>query len=164
MERRADGKGELFAERYVRRMRKSSLFGLGILSVMRCEIGVEMKEKRTFGEMVAHFNREVAEMDIPRKYKMQLLGMITAIEMEHDSQVPKWIPVTEALPKNSEHDWVLGQIMETDSGYLWIPKVVEYRESSDDWFEESIGWLKKNPDHAFEVIAWMPLPEPWRGE
>ena len=76
----------------------------------------------------------------------------------------KWIPVTEALPKNLEHDWVLGQIRETDSGYLWIPKVVEYRESSDDWFEESIGWLKKNPDHAFEVIAWMPLPKPWRGE
>ena len=76
----------------------------------------------------------------------------------------KWIPVTEALPKNLEHDWVLGQIRETDSGYLWIPKVVEYRESSDDWFEESIGWLKKNPDHAFEVIAWMPLPEPWRKE
>ena len=76
----------------------------------------------------------------------------------------KWIPVSEALPKNSGHDWVLGQIRETDSGYLWIPKVVEYRESSDDWFEESIGWLKKNPDHAFEVIAWMPLPEPYKGE
>ena len=76
----------------------------------------------------------------------------------------KWIPVSEALPKNSEHDWVLGQIRETDCGYLWIPKVVEYRESSDDWFEESIGWLKKNPDHAFEVIAWMPLPESYKGD
>ena len=76
----------------------------------------------------------------------------------------KWIPVTEALPKNSEHDWVLGQIRETDSGYLWIPRQVEYRQITDDWFEESIGWFKKNPDHAFEVIAWMPLPERWRGD
>ena len=74
----------------------------------------------------------------------------------------RWIPVTEALPNNS--DWVLGQIRETDSGYLWIPRVVEYREIKDDWYEDSIGWLKKNPDHAFEVIAWMPLPEPYRGE
>ena len=76
----------------------------------------------------------------------------------------KWIPVTEALPKNSEHDWVLGQIRETDSGYLWIPRQVEYRQITDDWFEESIGWFKKNPDHAFEVLAWMPLPEPYRGD
>ena len=76
----------------------------------------------------------------------------------------RWIPVTEALPNNEEYDWVLGQIRETDSGYLWIPRQVEYREIKDDWYEDSIGWLKKNPDHAFEVIAWMPLPEPWRGE
>lgn len=76
----------------------------------------------------------------------------------------KWIPVTEALPKNSEHDWVLGQIRETDSGYLWIPCQVEYRQIKDDWYEESIGWMKENPDHAFEVIAWMPLPKPYRGD
>ena len=75
----------------------------------------------------------------------------------------KWIPVTEALPNNSDLDWVLGQIRETDSGYLWIPRQVEYREAREDWFDEEIGWLKKNPDHAFEVIAWMPLPEPYRG-
>ena len=120
--------------------------------------------KRDFADMVIYFCQKVSEMDISQKHKMELLGMITAIEMKHDELVPKWTPVTEALPKNSGHDWVLGQIRETDSGYLWIPKVMEYRESSDDWFEESIGWLKKNPDHAFEVIAWMPLPEPWRGE
>ena len=76
----------------------------------------------------------------------------------------KWTPVTEALPNNEEYDWVLGQIRETDSGYLWIPRQVEYREIKDDWYEDSIGWLKENPDHAFEVIAWMPLPERYRGE
>ena len=76
----------------------------------------------------------------------------------------KWIPVTEALPNNEEYDWVLGQIRETDSGYLWIPRQVEYREIKDDWYEDSIGWLKENPDHAFEVIAWMPLPESYKGD
>ena len=90
---------------------------------------------------------------------MRIIEALPSAEPER-----KWIPVNEALPNNAEHDWVLGQIRETDSGYLWIPKVVEYRELSDDWFEDSIGWLKKNPDHAFEVIAWMPLPEPWKGE
>ena len=76
----------------------------------------------------------------------------------------KWIPVTEALPNNEEYDWVLGQIRETDSGYLWIPRQVEYREIKDDWYEDSIGWLKENPDHAFEAIAWMPLPESYKGD
>ena len=76
----------------------------------------------------------------------------------------KWTPVTEALPNNEEYDWVLGQIRETDSGYLWIPRQVEYREIKDDWYEDSIGWLKENPDHAFEVIAWMPLPESYKGD
>ena len=73
----------------------------------------------------------------------------------------KWIPVREALPNS---DWVLGQIREKDSGYLWIPRQVEYRESRDDWYEESIGWFKEDPDHVFEVIAWMPLPEVYRGK
>ena len=74
----------------------------------------------------------------------------------------QWIPVTEALPNNAEYDWVLGQIREKDSGYLWIPRQVEYRESRDDWYEESIGWFKENSD--FEVIAWMPLPERYQGK
>ena len=121
-------------------------------------------KKRDFDEMIIFFCQKVSEMNISRKNKMELLGMITAIEMKHDELMPKWIPVTEALPNNEEYDWVLGQIRETDSGYLWIPRQVEYREIKDDWYEDSIGWLKENPDHAFEVIAWMPLPERYRGE
>ena len=88
----------------------------------------------------------------------------TVEEMKSAEPERKWIPVTEALPNNEEYDWVLGQIRETDSGYLWIPRQVEYREIKDDWYEDSIGWLKENPDHAFEVIAWMPLPERYRGD
>ena len=121
-------------------------------------------KKRDFTDMVIYFCQKVSEMNISRKCRMELLGMITAIETKHDELMPKWIPVSEALPNNEEYDWVLGQIRETDSGYLWIPRQVEYREIKDDWYEDSIGWLKENPDHAFEVIAWMPLPERYRGE
>ena len=123
-----------------------------------------MMGKRDFADMIIYFCQKVSEMNISRKCKMELLGMITAIEMKHDELMPKWIPVSEALPNNTEHDWVLGQIRETDCGYLWVPRQMKYRKTKDDWFEESIGWLKENPDHAFEVIAWMPLPEKWRGE
>ena len=59
-----------------------------------------MMKKRNLGEMVAYFKRRVADMDIAQKYKMELLGMITAIEIKHDELAPKWIPVTEALPED----------------------------------------------------------------
>lgn len=43
--------------------------------------------QRTFEEMVSYFNRTVADMDIDRKYKIALLGMITAILQKHDEDV-----------------------------------------------------------------------------
>lgn len=36
-------------------------------------------KKRTIDEMIAYFNQEVDKMDIDRKYKIALLGMIAAI-------------------------------------------------------------------------------------
>lgn len=73
--------------------------------------------------------------------------------------ISRWIPVTDKLPNDCDEDWVLVQIQE-DNGYLWIPRVMEYRKSKDDWWGEDIGWLK-NHNGAFKVIAWMPLPEPY---
>ena len=102
-------------------------------------------EKRDFGEMVAFFNRKVAEMDIPQKYKMELLGMITAIKMKHDELVPKWIPCSERLPDWDEH---------RDEMVL-----VCYGNGSIRFDTCMNGeWVHGNP------IAWMPLPEPWGGD
>ena len=42
--------------------------------------------KRTIDEMITYFNQEVSNMDIARKYKMALLGMITAIGYESKKQ------------------------------------------------------------------------------
>ena len=102
-------------------------------------------QKRNFGEMIAFFNRRVAEMDIAQKHKMELLGMVTAIEIEHDELMPKWIPCSERLPLLSEH--VDGMVL------------VCYGNGSIRFDACSNGeWVHGNP------IAWMPLPEPWRGE
>ena len=72
------------------------------------------------------------------------------------ARVQEWIPVTERLPDNKEHDWVLAQIVE-DNGYMHIPKVMEYRQSKNDWFEETYGWLSEH-NGAFTVTHWMPIP------
>ena len=37
--------------------------------------------------MITYFNQTVSEMDIDRKYKMTLLGIVTALLQKHDEDV-----------------------------------------------------------------------------
>ena len=75
--------------------------------------------------------------------------------------VQEWISVKDRLPDNKEHDWVLAQVVE-DNGYMHIPRVMEYRQAKDDWFEETYGWLSEH-NGVFTVTHWMPLPPPPKG-
>ncbi len=75
-----------------------------------------------------------------------------------DNYVPtKWISVKDRLPDNKEHDWVLAQVVE-GNGFMHIPKVMEYRQQRNDWYEETYGWLSEH-NGAFTVTHWMPLPK-----
>ena len=76
--------------------------------------------------------------------------------------VQEWISVKDRLPDNKEHDWVLAQVVE-DNGYMHIPRVMEYRQLRNDWFEETYGWLSEH-NGLFSVTHWMPLPNPPKGE
>ena len=76
--------------------------------------------------------------------------------------VQEWISVEERLPDNKEHDWVLAQVVE-DNGFMHIPRVMEYRQAKNDWFEETYGWLSEH-NGLFSVTHWMPLPNPPKGE
>ena len=76
--------------------------------------------------------------------------------------VQEWISVKDRLPDNKEHDWVLAQVVE-DNGYMHIPKVMEYRQLRNDWFEETYGWLSEH-NGLFSVTHWMPLPNPPKGD
>ena len=76
----------------------------------------------------------------------------------HGVTVQEWISVKDRLPDNKEHDWVLAQVVE-DNGYMHIPKVMEYRQLRNDWFEETYGWLSEH-NGLFSVTHWMPLPNP----
>ena len=75
--------------------------------------------------------------------------------------VQEWISVKDRLPDNKEHDWVLAQVVE-DNGYMHIPRVMEYRQLKNDWFEETYGWLSEH-NGVFTVTHWMPLPQPPKG-
>ena len=108
--------------------------------------------RRTFEEMVSYFNQTVADMDIDRKYKMELLGMITAIgiacekelSIEPERKAVRWIPCSERLPSRADH---------IDNMVL-----VCYGNGSVRFNTYMNGWVQGNP------VAWMPLPEPYKGE
>ena len=101
-------------------------------------------------------------LDIIIQPGQKTLGDIADYLITNGVTVQEWIPVKDRLPDNKEHDWVLAQVVE-DNGFMHIPTVMEYRQSKNDWFEETYGWLS---DHngAFTVTHWMPLPEPPKGE
>ena len=64
---------------------------------------------------------------------------------------PKWIPVTEALPEMKEV-----VLITNDKGNVTYGKYQGTFRNNNEWF-----WRHKTLQ---TVIAWMPLPEPWRCE
>ena len=70
--------------------------------------------------------------------------------------VQEWISVEDRLPDNKEYDWVLAQVVE-DNGFMHIPRVMEYRQLKNDWFEETYGWLSEH-NGVFTVTHWIPFP------
>ena len=109
-----------------------------------------MKE-RSFDEMIAYFNRRVSEMDIAQDYKMELLGMVTALGYKHEKSVPQWIPCSERLPEVDESVLVTTE---------WDDISIAWRTGIDKWLIHE-GNTSVTTD---DLTAWMPLPQPWRGE
>ena len=64
--------------------------------------------------------------------------------------IPHWIPVSERLPE--EHEVVLTQAQFKDD----VKMAVSSRVDFNYW----TGWGTRD----INVVAWMPLPEPWRGD
>jgi hypothetical protein len=97
----------------------------------------------------------------------------------------KWTPCDKKLPKAEEKVWIQtkrgkvcfamyedGTISEADSDWHWYDLDFENWDEENDcgiipegWWE----WTEFHPDDEFdcpvdeEVVAWMPLPEPWKG-
>ena len=100
----------------------------------------------------------IGEYNIPHKFKEKIADHL----IMNGVTVQEWISVEDRLPDNKEHDWVLAQVVE-DNGYMHIPRVMEYRQLKNDWFEETYGWLSEH-NGVFTVTHWMPLPKPPKGE
>lgn len=75
---------------------------------------------------------------------------------------PKWIPCSERLPEEG-HDVLITKEPSKIKGYE--QKVIKAKRSADprsgkiEWWSPEFGTLTNKA-----VLAWMPLPEPYRGE
>lgn len=109
-----------------------------------------MKE-RSFDEMIAYVNRRVSEMDIAQGYKMELLGMVTALGFKHEKSAQRWIPCSERLPDLWDEKYLVS--------LAWGGVgAMEYKSTGF----HNYGSFSPVPIET--VTAWMPLPEPYKGE
>lgn len=111
-------------------------------------------------------DRQVLREDIEKIYKYDCQTFVVHYAQVIDdlpSTDPerKWIPVTEALPEEDEEVLVTVHFDGTKdvkpSTYVETASQI-----SGSWFSYSDDWNASR--NRYHVIAWMPLPEPWRGE
>ena len=108
--------------------------------------------ERSFDEMIAYFNRRVASMDINQAYKMELLGMVTALGFKHEKSSPQWIPCSERPPRDND-----------TSEYLITDKAGRVRHCClDPYMPETFVTVEEGM--IVNAVAWRLAPEPWKGE
>ena len=76
------------------------------------------------------------------------------------SAQPGWIPCSERLPDNNRQVLVYAR-----SVHFVLAKYDEMREADGTYKMQWVTFDAWKPFYKIkEVIAWMPLPEPWEGD
>ena len=85
-------------------------------------------------------------------------ALYMAIEaLEQDPKRGKWIPVTERLPKPGEYigDVAKYYLVQNEYGDMLVA-----RYTHSEYWEQ----IYQHKPYADKIVAWMPLPEPYKGE
>lgn len=95
------------------------------------------------------FDREIQIADEAFVDCMTIINELPVID------IPRWIPCSERLPKYGKTVLITND--KGNVGYGRFHGVEFWREDGDNFWQ----WKRNTIEH---VLAWMPLPEPYKGE
>ena len=80
----------------------------------------------------------------------------------------RWIPVSERLPESDGDYFLFGKMVEDDTENIFIGMYDACAEKFGYWEDyydrNTLGFLDSELIEYNKVIAWMPLPEPYKAE
>lgn len=109
-------------------------------------------QKRKFDELISHFNRKVSEMSIEQKYKMELIGMISALGFAHEKELGTNLAEvsTDCISKNAAIDAI--DVLRQEHRYKIPGKGETYSQYNEAW-QDAL-------DRAEGAIGNLPSAEP----
>ena len=93
----------------------------------------------------------------------QLIHMLPSVK----PQEPRWIPVSERLPEEYGEYLITWTTSQSERPFIGISEGEDTLEYDHEHNRFKFEWLLDDYIKAYpnvEVIAWMPLPEPYKGE
>ena len=76
-----------------------------------------------------------------------------AYDIKRLPSTQQWIPVSERLPEEGRQVLVCD-----DGGFIYTAEYETLSDGEWQWYE-SVEYRRMD-----DVVAWMPLPKPWKGE
>ena len=109
-------------------------------------------------ERLTNSDKEIPTLVNNAEYWLKVYFKLKDIEdAEEHGRYGIWIPVSERLPEGDSGDYPINMVA-LDTGEVCIGV---YRHDSKDWWTRmNEGETLYSTDHV--VVAWMPLPEPYR--
>lgn len=106
---------------------------------------------------------EIEKIDLHGRMR-EYEGLCAAVDIiKNQPKVGEWIPCSEKLPELHRQD------LDSEGEYIMISNSVIVTDGEDisvSQYEiddaDDKGWLNNGRLEDVDVIAWMPLPEPYR--
>ena len=115
-------------------------------------------QKRKFEDLISYFNRKVSDMSIDQKYKMELLGMISAIGFAHEKELGTNLAEvgTDCISRQAAID-----ALENDKAAL--DKIIKGMSAYDVRLDAYVS-QRNQVDYDIYAIKQLPPAEPKRGK